>query len=300
VTATFHRAGHILGAASVLLDIEGRKLLFSGDVGRPDDLLMRPPASVPPADWIVVESTYGDRLHPVQDAEAALGEVIRRTAERGGTVVVPAFAVGRAQTLLFMLHRLKARGAIPDLPVFLDSPMAIDMTAIFQRHRGEHRLSPQECADMCSVAQMVRTPQQSRALGQIHVPAVIVSASGMATGGRVLHHLRQRLPDHRNTVVLVGFQAGGTRGARLLAGERTLRIFGEDVPVKAEVAALDGLSAHADAAQLVRWLGTAPQAPRRVFVTHGEPAAADALRQRIGRELGWSASAPLLGREVEL
>jgi metallo-beta-lactamase family protein len=300
VTATFHRAGHILGAASVALDVEGQTLLFSGDVGRPDDLLMCAPAPVTPARWIVVESTYGDRLHPAQDAEAVLGEVVARTAARGGTVVVPAFAVGRAQTLLYMLHRLKQRGAIPDLPVFLDSPMAIDMTAIYHRHRDEHRLSPQECAGMCGVAQMVRTPQQSRALGQMQYPAVIVSASGMATGGRVLHHLRQRLPDHRNTVVLAGYQAGGTRGARLLAGERTLRIFGEDVPVRAEVVSLEGMSAHADAAQLVQWLSTAPWPPQRVFVTHGEPAAADALRQRIERELGWSASVPLLGRSVEL
>ncbi|WP_157264400.1 MBL fold metallo-hydrolase RNA specificity domain-containing protein [Azohydromonas aeria] len=300
VTATFQRAGHILGAASVLLDVEGHRLFFSGDVGRPDDLVMPGPAPVPAAHSMVVESTYGDRLHPALDAEAALGDVITRTAARGGSVVVPAFAVGRAQALLFMLHRLKARGAIPDLPVFLDSPMAIDMTAIYHHYRAEHRLSAQECAGMCGVAEMVRTPQQSRALGQLRFPAVIVSASGMATGGRVLHHLRQRLPDHRNSVVLVGFQAGGTRGARLLAGERMLRIFGEDVPVKAEVVALEGLSAHADAAQLVQWLSTAPQPPQRVFVTHGEPAAADALRQRIGRELGWSATVPLLGRVVEL
>ncbi len=216
VKATFHRAGHILGAASMALDVEGQTLLFSGDVGRPDDLLMRAPAPVTPAHWIVVESTYGDRLHPTQDAEAALGEVISYTAARGGTVVVPAFAVGRAQTLLYMLYRLKQRGAIPDLPVFLDSPMAIDMTEIYHRHRAEHRLSAQECAGMCGVAQMVRTADESRAVSRSRFPAVIVSASGMATGGRVLHHLRQRLPDPRNTVVLVGYQAGGTRGARLL------------------------------------------------------------------------------------
>ncbi|NML15934.1 MBL fold metallo-hydrolase [Azohydromonas caseinilytica] len=298
--ATFRRAGHILGAASLLLEADGRTLLFSGDLGRPDDPLMHAPDPAPVADWVVIESTYGDRLHGGEDAQAALGEIITRTAARGGTVLVPAFAVGRTQLLLLLIHRLKAQGAIPDLPVFLDSPMAIDMTELYRHHHGEHRLSPAENAGMCGVAQMARTPAESRALSQARFPAVVVSASGMATGGRVLHHLQARLPDHRNTVVLVGYQAGGTRGARLQAGERFLRIFGQDVPVKAEVLSLGGLSAHADAAQLVQWLRGMPRAPRQVFVTHGEPGPADALRQRIGRELGWPATAPLLGRTVEL
>jgi metallo-beta-lactamase family protein len=300
VSATLHPAGHILGAASAALSIDGTTLLFSGDLGRPDDLLMRPPAPIARADHIVVESTYGDRLHEAHDSEAALGEAIRRTAARGGTVVIPAFAVGRAQLLLYMIHRLKARNAIPDLPVFLNSPMAIDMTAIYQRHRTEHRLSPEECRGMCGVAAMVRTPEESRALNRLHYPAVIVSASGMATGGRVLHHLKALAPDHRNTIVLAGYQAGGTRGARLLAGEGSLRIHGEDVPVRAEVVSLQGLSAHADAGQIVQWLRSAPQAPRSVYLTHGEPAAADALRQRIERELGWNAAVPRLGQVVEL
>ncbi|WP_066338524.1 MBL fold metallo-hydrolase [Azohydromonas lata] len=300
VTARFSRAGHILGAASLTLEAEGRTLLFSGDLGRPDDPLMREAEAAPRADWIVVESTYGDRLHPAEDAMAALADVINRTAARAGTVLVPAFAVGRAQLVLLMVHRLREAGAIPELPVFLDSPMAIDTTALYGRHPGEHRLSPRECAAMCGAAQMVRTAPQSRALSSARFPAVVISASGMATGGRVLHHLAQRLPDRRNTVVLVGYQAGGTRGARLLAGEKTLRIFGQDVPVRAEVASLSGLSAHADADQLLAWLRSSPQAPRRVFVTHGEPAAADALRCRVEHELHWPATVPLLGRTVEL
>lgn len=299
LTAELRRAGHILGASSLVLEADGRTLLFSGDLGRPDDPLMRAPEAAPRADWIVIESTYGDRLHSPEDPMAALAEVITRTAARGGTVVVPAFAVGRAQLLLLMVHRLRQQGAIPQLPVFLDSPMAIDMTALYQHHPQEHRLSAQECAGMCTVARMARTPQESRALSSARYPSVVVSASGMATGGRVLHHLAARLPDHRNTVVLVGFQAGGTRGARLQAGERSLRMFGQDVPVKAEVVSLGGLSAHADAAQLLQWLRTTSR-PRRVFVTHGEPAAADALRQRIERELGWPAMVPLMGRTVEL
>jgi metallo-beta-lactamase family protein len=300
VTAVFRRAGHILGAASLALEADGRTLLFSGDLGRGDDPLMRAPEEAQHADWIVLESTYGDRLHPQQDPMAALGEVITRTAARGGTVVVPAFVVGRAQLVLLMVHQLKQRGLIPDLPVFLDSPMAIDMTALYQRYPQEHRLSPQECAGMCTVAQMASTPQESRALSSARFPAVVVSASGMATGGRVLHHLAARLPDHRNTVVLVGYQAGGTRGARLQAGERSLRIHGQDVPVRAEVVSISGLSAHADAAQLVQWLKTTLQPPRRVFITHGEPAAADALRRRIEHELGWPATVPMMGRTVEL
>ena len=299
LTAELRRAGHILGASSLALEADGRTLLFSGDLGRPDDPLMRAPEGAPRADWIVIESTYGDRLHSPEDPMAALAEVITRTAARGGTVLVPAFAVGRAQLLLLMVHRLRQQGAIPALPVFLDSPMAIDMTALYQHYPQEHRLSPQECAGMCTVARMARTPQESRALSSARYPSVVVSASGMATGGRVLHHLAARLPDHRNTVVLVGFQAGGTRGARLQAGERSLRMFGQDVPVKAEVVSLGGLSAHADAAQLLQWLRSTSR-PRRVFITHGEPAAADALRQRIERELGWPATVPLMGRTVEL
>ena len=293
-------AGHILGASSVELSAGKTTVLFSGDLGRPDDLIMRAPTPIAHADDVVLESTYGDRLHDTQDVVAALGAVIKRTAARGGIVVVPAFAVGRAQSLLFAIYRLKSRGAIPDLPVFLNSPMAIDMTDIYHRHRTEHRLSIEECTGMCGVAKMTRTVEESRALNGQRYPAVIVSASGMATGGRVLHHLKALGPDHRNTIVFAGYQAGGTRGARLLAGERSIRIFGEDVAINAEVVSLPGMSAHADAAQLVQWLATAPKAPRGVYLNHGEAGPADALRQRIERELGWPAMVPRLGQSVEL
>jgi metallo-beta-lactamase family protein len=229
-----------------------------------------------------------------------LGDIINRTTARGGSLVMPAFAVGRAQTLLFILSRLKARRAIPDVPVFLDSPMAIDMTEIYHRHRPEHRLTPEECKALCRVAKMVRTSDESRALNAMHYPAVIISASGMATGGRVLHHIRRLAPDHRNTIVLAGYQAGGTRGARLAAGEKTIRIFGEEVAVNAEIAALHGMSAHADAAQLVEWMGSARRAPQKVFLTHGEPGPADTLRQRIQKALGWNASVARMGQTVEL
>ena len=229
-----------------------------------------------------------------------LGEVIQRTVARGGIVVIPAFAVGRAQALLFAIYRLKARGEIPDVPVYLNSPMAVDMTEIYRKHHAEHRLSDEECRGLCQVAKMVSTVEDSRALVAQRHPAVIVSASGMATGGRVLHHLKALAPDRRNSIVFAGFQAGGTRGGRIVAGEPRIRIFGEEVAINAEVVSLSGMSAHADAGQIVQWLRTAPQAPRGVFLNHGEPAAADALRQRIERELGWIAKVPRLGEAVDL
>ena len=293
-------AGHIVGASSVELTSATTTVLFSGDLGRPDDPIMQPPSPIARADYVVVESTYGDRLHDPQDAEEVLGKAIQRTAARGGIVVVPAFAVGRAQEVLYAIYRLKARGAIPKVPVYLNSPMAIDMTEVYQRYRSEHRLSVEECRGMCHVAKMVSTVEDSRALVAQRKPAVIVSASGMATGGRVLHHLKALAPDPRNTIVFAGFQAGGTRGGRIVAGERSIRIFGEQVAVNAEVVSLAGMSAHADAQQLMQWLATAPKAPRGVYLNHGEPAAADALRQRIEHELGWPVTVPRLGQTVEI
>ena len=301
VSVSLRPAGHILGAAWVELAMAGTTVLFSGDIGRPDDLVMRTAAPIGKADHIIVESTYGDRLHePQAQAEATLGDVIARTAARGGMVVIPAFAVGRAQLLLLLIHRLKQREAIPDLPVFLDSPMAIDATEIYHRHHDEHSLSLEQCLGMYKAARMVWKAEESRALAGLQYPAIIVSASGMATGGRVLHHLKNLAPDRRNTIVLAGYQAAGTRGARLQAGERSLRIHGEDIAVRSEVVSLQGMSAHADARQLIEWLRTAPQSPKSVFVTHGEPGPSDALRQRIERELGWAASVPRLGQSVEI
>ena len=293
-------AGHILGAASAEITAGGKTVLFSGDLGRSDDKIMLAPAGIDHADCIVVESTYGDRLHEKASPEIKFAEIINRTVARGGIVVIPAFAVGRAQELLLAIYKMKQNGQIPDLPVFLNSPMAIDMTAIYQKHCSEHRLNKTECSGMGSVAKMVRTVEDSRALDAIRYPSIIVSASGMATGGRVLHHLKALAPDHRNTIVFAGFQAAGTRGARILAGEKTIRIYGEEVEIKAEVVALEGMSAHADSQQIMDWLKTAPKAPQVVYLNHGEPIPADTLRQRIEHELGWSAMAPLLGQTVEV
>ena len=293
-------AGHILGAASVEVTAGGTTVLFSGDLGRPDDLLMREPAPIGRPDHVIMESTYGDRLHGNADPEAMLAEIIRRVHARAGTVVIPAFAVGRAQALLYAIWRLKQSRRIPDVPVYLNSPMAIDMTEIYHRHRAEHRLSRQQCEGMCHVAQMVRTAEGSKALNARHEPAVIIAGSGMATGGRVLHHLKAMAPDSRNAIVFAGFQAGGTRGARMLAGERRIRIHGEEVDINAEVLSLPGMSAHADAGQLLAWLAAAQVQPKGIYLNHGEPGPADALRQRIERELGWSAIVPRLGQRVEL
>ena len=291
--ARFLPAGHILGAASLALEVGGRRLLFSGDLGRPDDLLMLGPEAPVAADTVIVESTYGDRTHPGEDLVAELAPLREKVAARGGAAVVPVFAVGRAQALLHAIALLKADGRIPhSLPVYLDSPMAIHSTELFPRHLGEHRLNAAECRAMAHAAVMTRTPDESKAIAQQHGPKVILSASGMATGGRVLHHLVQYLGHHRNMVILTGYQAPGTRGATLASGGGTLRIHGQDIPVKAEVAQLHSASAHADSGQLLDWLRALPQKPGQVYVVHGDMEAADALRRRIECELHWPAMVP--------
>jgi metallo-beta-lactamase family protein len=292
-TARFTGAGHILGAASLLLQVGGRRILFSGDLGRADDALMLAPEAPPAADVVVCESTYGDREHPVEDVLAELGPALQRVAARGGTAVVPVFAVGRAQALLHAIAQLKHSGQLPSsLPIYLDSPMAIHSTELLARHLGEHRLNAAQCRDLAGVARMVRTADESRAIALQHGPKVILAASGMATGGRVLHHLVQYLGHHRHLVVLTGYQAPGTRGASLYHGAAQLRIHGQDVPVRAEVLRLGSASAHADSNQLLAWLRAMPAAPRRVFVTHGDLEASDRLRFRIENELRWSALVP--------
>lgn len=290
---TFQTAGHILGAASILVEVAGRRILFSGDVGRPDDYIMNPPAPPADADTVLVESTYGNREHPHADLEAELGPALKRAAARGGVAVVPVFAVGRAQAVLHAIAQLKAKDAIPHgLPIFLDSPMAVHTTELFARHPELHRVQGSELKAMQRVATMIETPEQSKALSNRHGPMVILAASGMATGGRVLHHLARYLPDHRNMVILTGFQAAGTRGATLANGGPFLRLHGQEVPVQAEVVQLHSSSAHADGSQLLQWLSSMKQAPQQVYVVHGEPEAADTLRQRIERELTWRAIVP--------
>ena len=287
----FIPAGHLLGAAQIRLTVAGRTVHFSGDIGRPSDPMMRPPRPFERADILVCESTYGDRAHPQVDAEAELAAIVNRTADRGGVVVIPAFAVGRAQVLMLQIARLQARGAIPDTPVFLNSPMAIDATQIYRRHHDEHHVSDGECQAMFELAHRVRTVDESKALNTRPGPFIVISASGMLTGGRVLHHVVSFGPDPRNTIVLSGFQAGGTRGAALARGDQVLRIFGRDVPIRAEVVQIESMSAHADANEILTWLGAAP-APEMTYVTHGEPGSSDMLRFRIDHELHWNVRVP--------
>jgi metallo-beta-lactamase family protein len=300
IDVSLRPVGHILGACSVRVGDGRRHVLFSGDVGRFHDEIMRAPEPPPAADYIVVESTYGDRKHSEIDAGDALQQIINETVKRGGIVLVPAFAVGRAQFLLHILQRLRARKAIPAVPIYLNSPMAIRATEIFCSFHREHKLSKDDCELMDEATTYVRTVEESQALTQQSYPCIIISASGMASGGRVLHHLKALVGDHRNSVVFVGYQAPGTRGAVLVGGGDRVKIHGNWYPVRAEIHSLDALSAHADADELMQWLGASAQRPRRAFVTHGEPAAADALRLRIQDELGWRATVPEFGQEVLL
>lgn len=292
IEVTFLPAGHILGAAQVHLNLAGRTIHFTGDLGRAHDPLMYPPRTLEPVNVLVTESTYGDRTHPAGNPETELGEIITRVAKRQGVVMIAAFAVGRAETVLLHLSRLLAKAAIPSIPIYLNSPMAIDASGMYQHHREEHRLKQHEFEAMYKVAVPVRSPEDSKLLNLRGGPMIIISASGMLTGGRILHHVETYGPDRRNAIVLSGYQAGGTRGASLAAGEKQLRIYGRDIRIEAEVIQLDELSAHADANELVQWMKSAPAAPAMTYVTHGEPDASDALRARIKHELGWRARVP--------
>lgn len=300
VRALFRPAGHILGAASIEVQCAGLRIVFSGDVGRYGSATMPDPAPVPQADYLLVESTYGNRRHDPTSPEAALEEIISRTMRRGGTVVIPAFAVGRAQSLIYHLSRLRRQGRLGDVPIFLDSPMAVNASEIFSDFVGDHRLTAEQWQDACSDVTYVREAADSKKLNADVMPKIIISASGMATGGRVLHHLKHYAPERRNTILLTGFQAGGTRGAALQNGAQEIKIHGDYVPVRAEVASLAMMSAHADCDELMRWLGGFQAAPRMTFVTHGEPDASDAFRHSIAETLGWPVRVPEHGERAEL
>lgn len=292
LTVTWHRAGHIFGAASVRCSAEGTDVLFSGDMGRPHDPIMKSPEPMPPADVLVLESTYGDRLHDTTPPEERIGEIIRRTAKRGGSVLIPSFAVGRAQAILYYLSELKKKNLIPDLPIYMDSPMAIDATKIMLDYAGEHRLNKSQCIEVCKSAVYTRTVEESKAINQHSVPSVIISASGMATGGRVLHHLKWIAPDHRNTILFTGYQAGGTRGEAMINGAKEIKIHGEHIPVQAEVDVLTNTSAHADYQELLDWLALVERPIRQVFITHGEESAAAAMKAHLEARFGWAVAVP--------
>lgn len=298
--------GHLLGACAVTLRDADHALVFSGDVGRSDDpmlpapLPMTAPLATAP-DLLVVESTYGNRLHPADHTAARLDEIIRQTVERGGKVLIPTFAVGRAQTLMLLLHRLRAEGGLPeDLPVYLDSPMAQEATAIYAAHRHLLRLSKAEARGFSEGIKPVPKAQDSARLSHLRKPAVILSSSGMATGGRVLGHLAALAPDPRNAIVFPGYQVPGSRGGKLVRGAKEIKVMGQYVAVNAPVHHLEGLSGHADADGLIAWMRQMPTAPRQVMVVHGEPEASDALRIRIQESLGWPARVPQVGERLRL
>ena len=296
----FFPAGHILGARSIEVAVREngtvRKVLFSGDLGRYRQLIIREPAAPNAADYLLVESTYGDRLHPTDDFRARLVSIAESTAARGGSVVIPAFAVGRTQELLYVFRELIAQGKIHSLPIYVDSPMAIDTTDLYRRHREDHNLEmdkleaqgikPFSPPDV----HFARSVEESKALNDSRFPTIIISASGMATGGRVVHHLARCLPDDRNTILFVGFQAAGTRGQTIQSGARTVKMYGEQVPICAQIEYMENLSGHADYGEILRWLGELPKAPNKTFLVHGEPRAGQALKEKIAQQLHWEVS----------
>lgn len=299
----FIHAGHLLGSSYVKVtraDNSSPGILFGGDLGRYSRPILPDPAPGVDADVLLVESTYGDRMHPPEDDGAALARIITDTHARRGKVIIPAFAIGRVEELLYWLFKLEDQGRLPQMPVYVDSPMAIKGIAFYETHRGELDKELDAMRRKLPRFTAVNSGLESKALVENDRPAVIIASSGMATGGRVVHHLFAGLPDPRNTVLFVGFQAAGTRGRQLIEGARHVKMFGQHVPVHAKIEKIDGLSSHADAGEIIRWLRTFPRAPRVTYLVHGEIVAQDALRLRIEKELGWRVEVPVHGQKVDV
>lgn len=287
VTAKFIHAGHILGASQILLTVGSKTIHFTGDLGRQRDPLMMSPQDFPGADILVCESTYGDSLHSMEDPEDQLQEILSKVIDRGGTAVIPAFAVGRTQSLMLHIWRLIQKGRIPNVPVYLNSPMATSVSSLYHQHQEEHRIDSSEFEQMYKSVRIVRDVEQSKALNENEEPKIIIAASGMMTGGRILHHVAKFGTSSKNAILFSGYQAGGTRGRLLLEGAKSIRIFKKDVPIHAEIYSLDSLSAHMDSSEILNWLKTSTKIPSITYLTHGEPAAADRLRFLISDQLGW-------------
>lgn len=294
------RAGHILGSAILTFRSEAGAIVFSGDLGRPNDPIMLHPATIQTADYLILESTYGNRLHPTISAEEELGRIITETSERGGTVLIPSFAVGRSQMILYLIYELKRKGKIPNIPVYLDSPMAQDATDIMHHHSSEHRLSKEISSHVCRIAEYVQTSDDSKRLNTLKFPCVIISASGMVEGGRVLHHIKHLGPDHHNTIVFSGFQAPMTRGERILSGAKEVKIHGTMVPIRAKIKNLESLSSHADYEEILTWLSAFTKIPRKVFLVHGEEESLEKLKEAIEERYGWNVEIPYYLEETEI
>ncbi len=313
IRAGFRVAGHILGSSLVLVEIagagtdrSGRRVLFSGDLGHYDQPIIRDPVAPPACDYLLVESTYGDRLHDPEDPKNALKRIIEDAAERNGAVLIPAFAVGRTQELLYLIRELEDEKAIAVVPVYVDSPMAAAATVAYGKRKEEHDEAyasvlrrPQHPLRTHSLV-TVSSSTESKRLNDVHGTRVIISASGMMTGGRVLHHALRLIPDPDATIVFVGYQAAGTLGRRVLDGEREVKILGQRVPVRCRIARIGGFSAHADWKEVLHWLEGMPAAPRRTFLTHGEPPAANAMANHIKERFGWAVEVPVYGQRFEL
>jgi metallo-beta-lactamase family protein len=306
VVGGFTPSGHILGAGLVACEIGGRRLVFSGDLGRYGVPIMVDPEPVAEADVLLVESTYGNRVHPADDPTDRLTAAVRRAADQKGWLLIPAFAVGRSQEILYDLRRLEADGRIPSLPVYLDSPMAIQATVIYAAHPEEHdpelRRAESDGARPFAPRRfhLSQTVDESKRLNDVPGPGIIVAGSGMATGGRILHHLKRLLPDPKTTVLFVGYQAAGTRGRLLKDGAREIRMLGMTIPVNATIMISDAYSAHADREEILRWLGGFRRPPGVTYIVHGEAEAADALRDAIVSRLGWNAAVAQDGQRVTL
>jgi metallo-beta-lactamase family protein len=307
--ASFQVAGHILGASLVLVEIggvAGKRVLFSGDLGHYDQPIVKDPAKPPACDYMMVESTYGDRLHDEEPAENQLERIIHEAIEKRGAILIPAFAIGRTQEILYLIRELEEQKRIPILPVRVDSPMAAQATQVYNRSTTEHdeeyvsilsrRVHPLRTGSMITAS----SREESKKLNDEHGTRIIISSSGMMTGGRVLHHAVRILPDERATIVFVGFQAAGTTGRKILDGAETVRIMKSEVPVRCAVKRVGGFSAHADWKGVLRWLEGLPAPPNKVFTTHGEPEAASAMAEHIRQRFGWNVEAPVYGQTVEL
>jgi metallo-beta-lactamase family protein len=296
----FLNAGHILGASQVILADGLKKVCFTGDLGRPSDPILFPPETPEEVDYLVMESTYGSRLHPKIDPLEELKEVINRTVKRGGKLIIPSFAVGRTQLILFYLDILFKNKAIPEIPVFLNSPMAQDVTEIYCRHKEINRLDSNKWREICQLAKFVNSVEQSKSLNFLKEPAIIISASGMVTGGRVTHHLQYYGPDPKNTIVLTGFQAAGTRGEKILKGEPEVKIYGEMVPIRAEVVNLENMSAHPDQGEILLWAKNFKKAPSKVFLVHGEEEQSLGLKNFLKEKLNWNCILPQFLEKIDL
>lgn len=290
---SYQRAGHILGSSMISIEGPHGKITFTGDLGRLNDPLLRPPETITETDYLVTESTYGNRQHPPEDGLERFAEIINSTIKKGGTVVIPSFAVGRSQTLLYFIKLMKEQNMIAKtIPVYLDSPMAQDVTRLLCQYADEHKLSDDDCSLVSHAARYTQTVDDSKAINSSGTPAIIISASGMAEGGRVLHHIAFYAPHPENTLLFAGFQAGGTRGARILAGEKEIKIHGDMVPINARVERIEFLSSHVDCDEEIEWLRGLKRAPKRIFLTHGEPEAAEAMKKKIVETFGWDVVVP--------